>query len=161
MNPRGRYAKTRQEKWRQEEQDLVDAKPGWRSVCLDPRGRYAEKNGKSNQRSKTSWLQIQNVGRPLGHVRYQKRRKTSPGKQIFCYKARAGCYYAGALGGRYNHKNEKGLADPTNGLERQHETANVGPTGALNAKPMMDNVRPHHGSNSLNASPLMAGANAQ
>ena len=44
-------------------------------------------------------------------------------------------------------------------LGNEHGVDNVGSTGAINAKPIVDNVRPHNDSNSLNAS--LDGANAQ
>ena len=44
-------------------------------------------------------------------------------------------------------------------LGSEHGVDNVGRTMAINGKPIVDNVRPHHDSNSLNAS--LDGANAQ
>ena len=47
-----------------------------------------------------------------------------------------------------SNKKNGGQAELTNGLGSVHGAANVGPTGAFNVKPVVDNVRPHHGSSS-------------
>ena len=67
-------------------------------------------------------------------------------------KKRKKIYRRTAGGGRYNQTGRKRVKlHRHKGLGSQHGTANVEPTGALNGKQMVDNVRPHRGINSWKA----------
>ena len=111
----------------QEEQELLAAKPGCRSVqvsAIGPSGHIRLKNGKKScsrgiDPSGTNLERSPTTGGSWGQVRL------NPG--------------------------DRGQAEPTNGLESQHGTADLGPRGALNVKPMVNNVRPHHDRSSWNA----------
>ena len=111
----------------QEKQYLLAAKPGRRSASVDCRGRGAEQNVKKKM--------------------FQGNRSTGD-------KARTEPDNRELLEAGTAKQEGRGQREPTSGLESQHGTANVGRKGALTVRPMVDNVRAHHGSNSWNASLL-------
>ena len=125
LNSMGRYAE-KKKKSGQEKQDLLVAKPGRMSVSLDRRGRGAEKN------SKTYWSRGID---PLATKLKRSPTRGSPWRQV--------------------QPNKKVGENRQMGWRVQHGSTNVGPKGTLNVKPMVDNVRPHHCSNSWNA-PLLS-----